>query len=121
MSAAEAQASQREMLNEELAIVQEEQALLAQILEEDFHCLTAVGDGVVEGFETVASESADKTRWHEIRYIISRGPSGQHYRWNWARGLTELQEHEGPSRDEIRLVKPLIEMVQTTTYVPMED
>lgn len=53
--------------------------------------LMSVGDSL-EGFETVEVVEGDDRRWSRYMSVITRGPSGQHYRWGYDHGLTEVQE-----------------------------
>ena len=53
--------------------------------------LMEVGDSL-EGFETVEVIEGDDRRWSRYMNVITRGPSGQHYRWGYDHGLTEMQE-----------------------------
>ena len=55
--------------------------------------LMEVGN-TLEGFETVEVIEGDDRRWSRYMSVITRGPSGQHYRWGYDHGLTEVQEDE---------------------------
>jgi hypothetical protein len=48
--------------------------------------------GELAGFETVFVEEGDDDGWVRRMYVVTRGPSGTHYGWSWARGLTESQD-----------------------------
>lgn len=92
---------------------------LAEILTEDYYCLAEKGDSVDEGFETVDVIEGDEGRWMRHMQVITQGPSGQHYRWAWERGLTEYQECEGPAEYGKPVITPVRKVaVEAFEWVP---
>jgi hypothetical protein len=96
---------------------------LTAILAEDYDALIEVGD-TCEGFETVAEIRGETERWYTIWHQITRGPSGQHYRWEHQVGSTESQESYGPAElgggqhaVELTLVRPVEEIITVTKWV----
>lgn len=91
---------------------------LKAILTEDYSALGGVGEEC-DGFETVAEETIESKRWHDVIQVVTRGPSGQHYAWTWWCGLTEEQESEGPADHGMVLtpVHPVEETITVTKWV----
>lgn len=99
---------------------------LAEILTEDYDALINVGD-TCEGFETVADVRGETKRWYTIWYPVTRGPSGQHYRWEHQLAATESQESYGPAQLRageqpvgLTLVRSVERTVIVTDWEPME-
>jgi hypothetical protein len=53
--------------------------------------LRSVGDEL-GGFVVVETIEEEPRRWSRAVSVITRGPSGAHYRWSFDQGLTELQD-----------------------------
>ena len=53
--------------------------------------LRSVGDDL-GGFVVVETIEDEPRRWSRAVSVITRGPSGTHYRWSFDQGLTEMQE-----------------------------
>lgn len=70
--------------------------VLKKILTDDWTVLASKGY-VAEGFITVDRHEGDDGRWTRNIEVITRAPSGQHYRWEYERGLTERDESTGPA------------------------
>lgn len=66
---------------------------LDQILETEWADLIYEGSEI-EGFKTIEVTGNGARRWMEDHTVITRGPSGQHYSWNFDQGLTEMQEDD---------------------------
>lgn len=49
-------------------------------------------------WETIACEDGDDLRWATVVQVITRGPDGSLWGWDWQRAATEIQEHEPPDR-----------------------
>lgn len=45
-------------------------------------------------FENIEEVVNDPSRWHTPIFMITKGPSGQHYGWEWHSGNTEMQDNE---------------------------
>lgn len=88
---------------------------LKDIIKEDAFALNHKGDEC-DGFVTVERKTGSNLRWHQPVALVTRGPSGQHYRWHYRHALTEYQEHEFPTTDPI-LVEPVERTVTYTEYV----
>ncbi|MBM4707957.1 hypothetical protein GS982_01175 [Rhodococcus hoagii] len=90
---------------------------LQALLEDDYFELCEV-DYEWDGFVTVAREEGDNRRWSRYNTIVTRGPSGQYYRWGYDEGLTEYQENT-IYPNEIELVDRVENVVTETvvTYV----
>lgn len=43
-------------------------------------------------FENIEEVVYDTARWSTPIFVITKGPSGQHYGWEWHRGNTEMQD-----------------------------
>lgn len=71
----------------------EENQQLDQILEADWDRLSREGRAAY-GFKTIEVTGNGARRWMEDHTVITRGPSGQHYSWNFDQGLTEMQEDD---------------------------
>ncbi|MFB8281906.1 hypothetical protein [Nocardia colli] len=90
--------------------------LLQQLLADDWHdVLDATAEQPLDGFVTVASEELDTGRWSRFMRVITHGPSGQHYAWEYAQGLTEYQDDTGPCEYGAVAVKPVHAVRQTVT------
>lgn len=70
-----------------------EVAELEEILRDDWYELSKLGDNV-DGFETVDRIEGNDRRWFRCITVITQGPSGQLYQWEFDHGLTEHQESE---------------------------
>lgn len=53
--------------------------------------LRSVGDEL-GGFVVVETIEDEPRRWSRAVSVITRGPSGTHYRWSFDQGLTEMQD-----------------------------
>jgi hypothetical protein len=93
---------------------------LKALLDKDWNALTDVGV-TVDGFQTVDCIGGGQTRWHEIMEMITRGPSGQNYRWTYGRGLTECQEEPlEPDTRQITPVVPALANIEVLIWTPGE-
>lgn len=92
-----------------------EVAAFAAILTEDYIELADVGDQV-DGFETVERTAGEPRRWFRAITLITRAPSGQHYRWRYDEGLTENQDNEGPAENGEPTITP-VRAVEETVVV----
>ncbi|PBC38563.1 hypothetical protein CJ179_38885 [Rhodococcus sp. ACS1] len=93
----------------------QEQQELYDILQEDYKELCRE-DYDWDGFETIDRHEGDTLRWEQVITLITRGPSGQLYRWTYHEGLTERQEDA--YYDDIPVpVKPVEKVVTITEYV----
>ncbi|MGY1896182.1 hypothetical protein [Nocardia gipuzkoensis] len=73
-----------------------------------------------EGFVTVAQIEGDSGRWTQTMRVITRGPSKQHYAWEYKSGLTESQEAIGPAEygtPEVTPVRRQAKRVTVTEWV----
>ncbi|MFD4444898.1 hypothetical protein ACFWPK_34500 [Nocardia sp. NPDC058519] len=70
--------------------------LKALITGDDWHELTYMDDEGVDGFVFVEDEDGADRRWLRTVTVITKGPSGQHYAWDYEHGLTENQEDQQP-------------------------
>lgn len=71
----------------------DEELQLEELLRGDFTALAHPGWSV-DGFATVEAEMWDVARWGDTMRVITRGPSGQHYRWFYYKDRTEHGENE---------------------------
>lgn len=78
-------------------------------------------EGEVNGFVFVEENSLGSGRWREHWEVITRGPSGAHYRWEYETGLTEECDGTSPSDYglDIEIVVPFKEMVEVTRWVKL--
>lgn len=101
---------------------QNEIDVLKTLLREDYDAaLDATERHPVDGFVTVHQETKETKRWNSVKRVITRGPSGQHYAWEWWCGLTESQESFGPAEWGDPVVTPVRateETVVVTKWVP---
>ncbi|MGW1739988.1 hypothetical protein ACWCPQ_14380 [Nocardia sp. NPDC001965] len=89
---------------------------LKQLLKEDWREVTW---GANAGFVTVAEVDGDEGRWYRHVEVITRGPSGQHYRWEYEQGLTEYQDSTGPGEygdPNVTPVRKVTRMVEETVW-----
>lgn len=91
---------------------------LKTLLKEDWRALTLEGDDC-DGFETVDTIEGDNGRWHRDIEVITRGPSGQLYKWEYLHGLTENQESEllDWNKDWVQPVTAVEKVITQVTYV----
>ncbi|MEV6219763.1 hypothetical protein [Nocardia sp. NPDC051833] len=70
--------------------------LKALITDDEWHDLTYKDDEGVDGFVFMEAKDGEDRRWLRTVTVITRGPSGQHYAWDYEHGLTENQENQKP-------------------------
>lgn len=97
-------------------MVEDELGLLKELLREDWSEFTY---GTNDGFVTVEVLDGDHRRWSSYQTVITRGPSGQHYRWGYEQGHTEYQENYRDD-NEVTRVKPVTKQVTITEWEPDE-
>jgi hypothetical protein len=88
---------------------------LKELLEESWSELEYFEDG----FKNVDRIEGEPRRWTRTIQVITRGPSGQHYRWEYEEGLTENQEDLGPGEYyplKIELVYPFTKTIEVTEW-----
>lgn len=74
--------------------------------------------GEAEGFETIDEVELDEGRWYTYLHIITKSESGKLYRWNLARGLTEVQDNEYyDEEDSIKEVTATTKTIVVAEYV----
>lgn len=91
---------------------------LKTLLSEDWRALYLKGDKC-DDFETVDTIEGFSGRWHMDVDVITRGPSGQLYKWSILKGLTERQESEllDWDKDWVQPVTAVEKIVTEVTYV----
>lgn len=72
----------------------------------------------LEGFETVARVEGEDRRWSRRITVITRGPSGKFYSWDYEHGLTESQESDYHGDAPVE-VEPHTRPVVVTDWVPV--
>lgn len=87
---------------------------LKKEVDEYWDSLMSVGDG--DEFVTVDVIEERESRWGTYMNVISRGPSGQLYRWNFFRGATEMQENLREDKTVVP-VRAVEEQITITKYV----
>ena len=87
---------------------------LKKELDEYWDSLISVGDG--DQFVTVDVVEDRESRWGTYMSVISRGPSGQLYRWNFFSGATEMQENVREDETVVP-VRAVEKQITITTYV----
>lgn len=87
--------------------------LKALLTGDEWHELTY---GETDGFVYVTSEDGEDRRWLRTVTVITRGPSGQHYSWEYEHGLTENQEDQAPGEYYALKVVP-VRLVEETVIV----
>jgi hypothetical protein len=93
----------------------EEIEKLKALLKEDWTEIEHTGE-----FKNVDRIDGEDRRWTRTVEVITRGPSGQHYRWEYEHGLTEIQEDMGPGEYyELKIVpvRRVVELVETVKWV----
>jgi hypothetical protein len=99
---------------------QTETDALAALLRTDWMELRDVEDFDIDGFRTVARIDGENRSWTRTVAVVTRGPSGQHYRWHFEEGLSEDHPDFGPAeRGEptITPVHPVEETIVVTKWV----
>ena len=71
----------------------EEIEQLKAILDQEWESL-AWDEDEAEGFKTVDRNEVGTSRWSTTIEVITQGPSGKLYLWEWEEGLTEMQEND---------------------------
>ena len=87
---------------------------LKKELDEYWDSLVSVGDG--DQFVTVDVVKDRESRWGTDMNVISRGPSGQLYRWIFFSGATEMQENMREDETVVP-VRAVEKQITITTYV----
>lgn len=64
----------------------------------------ADGSDNYDGFETLEEIEAGDSRWGTYMDVITKGPSGQLYKWSYFSGATEMQENERMDEDVVPVV-----------------
>ncbi|TDP29885.1 hypothetical protein [Nocardia ignorata] len=98
---------------------------LAELLRGTYwHELTDVEPYDIDGFTTVARINGENRDWTRTVAIVTRGPSGQHYRWEFEEGLAEDHPDFGPAEygdPDITLVHQVTETITVTRWVAEEN
>ncbi|WP_330253069.1 hypothetical protein OG874_00190 [Nocardia sp. NBC_00565] len=85
--------------------------LKALLADSEWHDLTYEED--VDGFDFVERVNGENRSWTRSVAIITRGPSGQHYRWRFEEGLNEDHPDFGPASSGDPKVTPVHSVEET--------
>ena len=89
--------------------------MLRNIIIGNYKSLNSEGDEK-EGFETVCVDNQESRRWSRAVVVTTKSRSGRLFQWYYDQGLTENQEDEFGSKQEIAEVKEFEEIVVVKKY-----
>jgi hypothetical protein len=90
---------------------------LKAILEEEELANELAFGSEIDGFKRVAEVSKGSGRWYEYIQVVTQGPSGQLYGWEYGQGLTEVQENDFYSIEPPVKLRAIEKVITVTEYV----